>query len=50
VANGEKVRMYRAGGARLVLLPPKGSGVPVLLEVKDPESFVEELRRLWARP
>jgi hypothetical protein len=49
VANGEKVRMYRASGTRLILLPPKGQGAPVLLEVQDPERFVEEARRLWAR-
>ncbi len=48
VANGEKVRMYRADGTRLVLIPARGAAV--LLEVQDPERFVEELRRLWARP
>ncbi len=47
VANGQKVRMYRAEGTRLVLLLPKGNNSPVLLEVKDPERFVEELRRRW---
>ena len=48
VANGEKVRMYRADGTRLVLIPARDAAV--LLEVQDPERFVEELRRLWARP
>jgi len=48
VANGEKVRMYRADGTRLVLIPARGAAV--LLEVQDPERFAEELRRLWARP
>jgi hypothetical protein len=48
VASGRKVRMYCADGRRLVLLPPKGNGVPVLLEVWEPERFVEEVRRLWS--
>ncbi|MEN6537028.1 MAG: PH domain-containing protein [Bryobacteraceae bacterium] len=47
VANGQKVRMYRADGTRLALLPPKGNGSAVLLEVKAPEEFVEELQRRW---
>jgi PH (Pleckstrin Homology) domain-containing protein len=47
VANGETVRMYRADGRRLVLLPPRGKGSPVLYEVPDPERFVSELRREW---
>jgi hypothetical protein len=50
VANGQKVRMYRAGGSRLVLLPPKGDGAAVLLETGEPEKFVAELRREWSRP
>ncbi len=49
VANGEKVRMYRADGRRLVLIPSR-RGEAVLLEVQDPDRFVEELRRLWGRP
>jgi hypothetical protein len=47
VAGGNVVRMYRSGGAHLVLLPPKGSGAPVLLQTKDPERFVEEVKRQW---
>ncbi len=47
VANGRKARMYWAEGTRLVLLPPVGNGVPVLLEVREPERFVEEVRREW---
>jgi hypothetical protein len=50
VASGEKVRMYRADGTRLVLLPPRSSGAAVLVEVQDPERFAAELRRLWSRP
>ena len=47
VASGRKVRMYRADGTRLVLLPPKGDSAAVLMEVKDPERFLDELRREW---
>ncbi len=46
-ANGQTVRLYRADGRRLVLLPPKGSGTPVLLQTTDPDSFVAELKRQW---
>ena len=47
VANGETIRMYRAGGTRLVLLPPKGDGAALLLEVGEPEKFVAEVRHRW---
>jgi hypothetical protein len=47
VANGQKVRMYRADGTRLVLLPPNGDGAAVLLEVRDPGQFLDKLRRAW---
>ena len=47
VANGQKVRMYRADSRRLVLLPPKDDGAPVLLEVPQPERFVEQVRQQW---
>jgi hypothetical protein len=47
VANGRKARMYRADGTRLVLLPPKGDAAAVLMEVKDPEQFLDDLRRQW---
>ncbi|HWR51499.1 MAG TPA: PH domain-containing protein [Bryobacteraceae bacterium] len=50
VASGLKVRMYRADGTRLVLLPPKTSGVPVLLDVQEPDRFAAELRRRWDDP
>jgi len=52
IASGRTIRMYRADGKRLVLLPPAGSGTPVLLETKDPEEFVREVRQerlFWAR-
>ncbi len=49
VAGGQTVRLYRADAKRLVLLPPKAGGSPVLLEVRDPEAFLERLRREWTR-
>jgi hypothetical protein len=48
VASGKTIRMYRADSKRLVLLPPAGNGTPVLLETKDPEEFVREVRREWS--
>jgi hypothetical protein len=50
VASGAKVRMYRADATRLVLIPPKAAGPPVLLEVEDPEAFAAELHRRWGNP
>jgi hypothetical protein len=47
VAGGEKVRMYRTTSPRLVLLPPKGKSAPVLLEVRQPEAFIQELQQAW---
>lgn len=47
VANGRTVRWYRAGGSRMVLIPPKGDGNAVLYQAKDPEAFVQELQRTW---
>ncbi len=49
-AGGQTVRMYRADGHQLVLLPPKGHGTPVLLETKDPPAFIEQVRTLWVTP
>ncbi len=49
VASGKTVRMYRAGGTRLVLLPPKGDGAAVLLETREPKRFVVEVREKWGR-
>jgi hypothetical protein len=45
--TGMTMRLYRAASRRLVLLPPTHGGNPVLLEVEDPEHFVEQLRREW---
>ncbi len=47
VSNGQKVRMYQADGKRVILLPAKNGGAPVLLEVAEPEKFVEQVRREW---
>ncbi len=49
VANGAKARMYWANKTRLVLLPPRGIGSPVLLQVNDPEQFVAQAREEWHR-
>jgi hypothetical protein len=46
-AGGQKIRMYRAGGRRLVLLPPKGDSAPVLLQVEAPDAFVARVRQAW---
>jgi hypothetical protein len=48
VAGGKTVRMYWADCRRLVLLPPKGDGAAVLLETRDPEKFVRDVREAWA--
>jgi hypothetical protein len=50
VANGDKVRMYRAGGKQLVLLPAKGNAVPILYQAGDPDAFLAALRRAWTTP
>jgi hypothetical protein len=47
VAGGQRVRMYRAGGTHLVLLPPKANGVPILFQAADPDRFLSDLRRIW---
>ena len=47
VAGGEKVRMYRGDGRRLVLLPPKGEAAFVLLEVAQPEAFILKVQQAW---
>jgi hypothetical protein len=48
VANGQKVRMYRSGGGRLVLLPPLGDGAPVLYQAEDPDAFAAAVRAEWS--
>jgi hypothetical protein len=49
VASGKKVRLYRANGGRLVLLPPKADGTPVLIEVSQPDSYVKEVQQAWSK-
>ncbi len=48
VESGQKVRMYRADGKQLVLLPPQGSGNAVLLETRDPVQFVHDVHEEWS--
>jgi hypothetical protein len=48
-ANGTRMRLYRERSTqRLILLPPKGGDAPVLLQVADPDQFIEQIRRDWA--
>jgi Bacterial PH domain len=47
VSSGRTVRMYRADSTRVVLLPAKNDGTAVLLEAKEPDQFLAELRRKW---
>ncbi|MGO4884019.1 MAG: PH domain-containing protein [Bryobacteraceae bacterium] len=49
VANGKTVRLYRAGGRRLILIPAKDGGSPVLYQAADPERFIQMLHDVWAR-
>ena len=49
VAGGQIVRLYQASSARLVLLPPRGSGMPVLLETTDPQKLIADVRQAWGR-
>jgi len=46
--NGQTARLYQAGSGRLVLLPPKGSGNPVLLQAGDPDRFIAQVRTAWS--
>jgi len=48
IAGGRTVRLYQADGERLVLLPPRGNGIPVLLEVVEPEKFVQKVQQEWS--
>ena len=48
LGNGTKVRLYRASGTQLVLLPPRGSGSPVLLDAADPNRLVHDIKEAWA--
>jgi hypothetical protein len=47
-ANGPIVRLFTTGAERLVLLPPSSKeGIPVLLDVAEPDRFVARLHRQW---
>ena len=48
LADGRKVLMYRAESTRLILLPPKAEGNPVLFEAKEPQKFLSEIQRKWS--
>lgn len=48
-ANGQAVKLFTTGSERLVLLPPSSKdGMPVLLDVDDPDQFVARLRQQWS--
>jgi hypothetical protein len=47
-SEGKTIRMYRADSKRLVLLPPAGKESAVLLETREPEKFVREVRQEWS--
>lgn len=47
-ANGSTMRLYQAGGHRLVLLPPHSNGTAILYQAKEPEEFVREISEQWA--
>lgn len=47
-ANGQKVRLYQSDGQRVVLLPPKGDGTPVLYQAADPDGFAGQVRAGWS--
>jgi Bacterial PH domain len=49
VANGQTVRLYQANGQRVVLIPAKGDGPPILYQAADPEKFVNDIRAQWSR-
>ena len=47
VACGKKVRMYRARGRNLVLIPLRNGKTPVLVEVDQPQDFIRKAQQLW---
>ncbi len=46
-ANGREVQFFAGKSSRLVLLPPKSDGTPVLIEAPEPETLAAELRKDW---
>jgi hypothetical protein len=48
-ANGRIVKLFTTGSERLVLLPPSSQdGLPVLLDVDDPDQFAARIRQEWS--
>jgi hypothetical protein len=48
-ANGQAIKLFTTGSERLVLLPPSSQdGLPVLLDVDDPDQFAARLRQQWS--
>jgi len=47
VAGQKQVRLYRAGGQRLVLLPPKAGSPAVLYQPEDPDAFLAKIQGAW---
>jgi hypothetical protein len=48
-ANGRTVKLFTTGSERLVLLPPSGKdGLPVLLDVDEPDQFAARIRQEWS--
>jgi Bacterial PH domain len=47
--NGQKIRLYRAGGQRVVLLPPKDGGAAVLYQARAPDSFIADVHAAWSK-
>jgi len=47
-ASGQVVKLFTTGAERLVLLPPSGNdGMPVLLDVAEPDQFAARVRQEW---
>jgi len=48
-ANGRIVKLFTTGSERLVLLPPSSKdGLPVLLDVDEPDQFAARIRQQWS--
>jgi hypothetical protein len=48
-ANGRTVKLFTTESERLVLLPPSSKdGMPVLLDVDEPDQFAARLRQQWS--
>jgi hypothetical protein len=48
-ANGQAIKLFTTGSERLVLLPPSSQdGLPVLLDVDDPDQLAARIRQEWS--